>query len=296
MATGALASREALQGVLAAAENATSHSEEPIEIIDPHAPETSATGDHPHVRYLQLRIAGVEAVAELAAKGLIVPMDGEIRQSGEFPFRYRLQQGSQTTTGTVRTAVRVPALAGAYRLPHNLLNDPPWFLDVDLFLDDLTDLELSDQLVQILREAFQAFRHGLFLACAGLLGAVSEGAWYAVAEGLAGEKGALRKALDGDRTAHVQKLLADEFRQSPRAGTTPDDLLSHASLLRDIRNFGVHPRGNPVEDLSDYLTEEACALLILNTHRYLQKLAAASARLDPEDTGRPLVEEPSDGG
>lgn len=276
VATGAVVSRGALQDALAAAEGATSHSEEPIEIIDAQSPETSATDDHPHVSYLRFRIAGVEAVAELAAGGLIVPMDGDFRQSGEFRFRYRCQQGSQTSTGTAQTDARVPALAGSYRLPHNLLASPPWFLDVDLFLDGVADLELSDQLVQILRESFQAFRHGLFLACASLLGAVSEGAWYAVAERVAGEKGALRKALDGDRTAHVQKLLADEFRQLPRVGTTPDDLLAHAAVLRDIRNFGVHPRESPSEDLSGYLTEEACALLILDMHRYLQKLGAAA--------------------
>lgn len=283
MAAGDIVTVPALQDLLPAAKDARpSNDLLVIEILTPRVPESAVVERHSQFRYVRLRVAGAEAIAELAAAGLIIAMDADLRASGPFTFRYRVHEGSQTRTGTVRTSIRTPALAGSYRLPHKLLGRQSWFLDADIFLDGISELDLSDQLRRILTEALAAFRYGMFLACASLLGAVSEGAWYAVAERVAGEKGALRKAVDGDRTAQVQKLLADEFRQLPAVGTTPDDLLAHAAVLRDIRNFGVHPRENPSEDLSGYLTEEACALLILNTHRYLQKLASTAARLDPE--------------
>ena len=279
LSTGDVVDRRTLQDALASAEGAQSQSDTLIEIVTPEAPADSVSDDHPQIRYLRFRVAAVEATAELAAHGLLVAIDGEFRPSGHFTFKHQTREGSTTRTGTIHAELRLPALATAYRLSHNLLEKPPWFLDVDLFVADLTELPLSEQLRQILSEAFKAYRNGLFLACASLIGAVSEGAWYALAEPISGETGKLRQALDGDRTAHVQKLLADEFRSVSRAGTGPEEVLAHASVLREIRNFGVHPRENPSDDLTGFFSEEACALLILNTHRYLVKLANLAARV-----------------
>jgi len=46
----------------------------------------------------------------------------------------------------------------------------------------------------------QAYRRGLYLACASLLGALSEGAWYSLGERLRGVSGKLDDALDKDAT------------------------------------------------------------------------------------------------
>lgn len=279
LCNGIVVDRGVLQDVLATAEGTQPGTDNLIDILTPHSPAQSVDEKLPFIRYLRFRVAGVEAVAELAARGLIVAIGGELRLTGQFTFKHRTVEGSTTRTGSVRTELQLPALAGAYRLPHSLLGSPPWFLDVDLFTEGLDDLPLSEHLRNILGEAFTAYRNGLFLACASLLGAVSEGVWYALAEGVAAEGGKLRQALEQDRTANVQKLFAEQLRRVPRTGTVPNELLAHASMLREIRNFGVHPRQNPPDDLTGFFTEEACALLILNTHRYLTRLADLASRL-----------------
>jgi len=55
----------------------------------------------------------------------------------------------------------------------------------------------------------------------------------------------------------------------------PDELLATASLLRELRNYGVHPL-KVRDDLERYFNEEACGLLLLRTHNYLVNLAAAA--------------------
>lgn len=148
---------------------------------------------------------------------------------------------------------------------------------MDLFLDGLEDLGLTDQTRQIADETLQAYRRGLYIGSASLLGALSEGAWYSLGERLRGVSGKLDEALDKDATAVVQKQLADRMRDAV-TGTAPDEVFSQATLLRELRNFGVHPRVAPRADLMEYFTEEGCGLLIMTTRRYLQKLSDIARR------------------
>ena len=76
----------------------------------------------------------------------------------------------------------------------------------------------------------------------------------------------------------VQRLLAQRLRISPHMGAIIDELVSHGSFLRDLRNYGVHPRGERSDDLEALFTEEACGLLIMSTRRYLLRLQEAVQR------------------
>jgi hypothetical protein len=98
--------------------------------------------------------------------------------------------------------------------------------------------------------------------------------WYAAAERL-GNPGRLEEEVRNERTARVQVLVAGIFRDR-RAGapTMPDELLANAALLRELRNYGVHPV-KVRNDLERYFNEEECGLLLLRTHNYLVRLAAA---------------------
>lgn len=183
----------------------------------------------------------------------------------------------QGTSSGVHLELYLPTLEPAYRLPHRLRGRETSLFDADLFLDDLEDLDLTTQTRQIAEEALQAYRRGLYIACASLLGALSEGAWYSLGERIRGVSGKLDDALDKDATAAVQKQLADRMREAVK-GTTADELMSQATLLRELRNFGVHPRVAPRADLMEYFTEEGCGLLIMTTRRYLQKLSDVARR------------------
>ena len=84
-------------------------------------------------------------------------------------------------------------------------------------------------MTRCIAEALAAYRHGLFLACANLLGAASEAAWYASGERLRELDPQLDKAIDDDRTAKVIDRVAEVLRQRRPLRTVADDLGSTAA-------------------------------------------------------------------
>lgn len=51
--------------------------------------------------------------------------------------------------------------------------------------------------------------------------------------------------------------------------------------MRDIRNYGVHPRQVTDGDIEVYFTEDKCGLLFLEAHRHLKHLAELTAQALP---------------
>src|SRR5690348_16538342 len=86
-----------------------------------------------------------------------------------------------------------------------------------------------------------AARRGLYLSAVNLLGAVSEAAWYSIGEAIRDRNAELAQALDENRTAQVQRLVATQLESVRRQRTTVTELRAHAAYLRDLRNYGVHP-------------------------------------------------------
>jgi len=111
-----------------------------------------------------------------------------------------------------------------------------------------------------------------YMACTALLGVVNEAAWYKAAERIGTP--ALAKLIEDGATAKLQARVADFLRGVKRIGTVPDELLAHAAVLRDLRNYGVHPT-TVRDDLERYFTEDTCALLIVETHYHPATLAGA---------------------
>ncbi len=91
----------------------------------------------------------------------------------------------------------------------------PSLLDFDEFAHDLEPLDLPPAVLKALNEALRAFRAGLYLACLGLVGLVSEAASLVMARGLAKFAPDLATKLDVDRTAlaQTQRALFDEVRK-----------------------------------------------------------------------------------
>lgn len=248
-----------------------------VQFLKDPAPELvdSAT---PVVQFLRARIAGMFAIGELAAAVVIEPALPPPSGEESTHFRWLNEQtiriGIKHPHGgyAVDVILTRPALEQAYHRPSE---GGAWYRDPNLFLEDLSGLGLDERAERALRESIRAFNRGLYLAAISLLGVVSEAAWYAAAGQLATHGGRLEDEIRNERTAKVQTLVAGILRDRQAGSRTmPDELLANASLLRELRNYGVHPV-NVRDDLERYLNEEECGLLLLRTHNYLVRLSAA---------------------
>jgi hypothetical protein len=86
----------------------------------------------------------------------------------------------------------------------------------------------------------------------------------------------LTEALANHRTGEIQRLVAKVFVDNRgRARSMTNELVSHASYLRDLRNYGVHPHADQEPGQSHAFTETGCLLLVIEAHRYLARLREA---------------------
>lgn len=238
--------------------------------------------EHPLIRKRRNYIAAVSAIADLEIAGVISPhqrLDGGGGWDGRFEslrtvsFRRRGGSGSVQLTG-----LPIPEPQGvAYRLHRAHLGDPEQahVLDPDLLLEGL---ELPGRVSRVAREASDAFRRGLPLAAANLLGAVVEGAWMTAARTLAPHAEQIRKALAREpfpMVADVQGRTVDALRhtQAKRA----DDLATTAALIRDIRNYAIHTDVEHDPDLDGWLQETGVITLFGSVRRHLRLLEDAMA-------------------
>lgn len=163
-------------------------------------------------------------------------------------------------------------LGGAYQLV-----DPAGdgrIREPNLFLDGLDELGLDARARLCLEEALLCYRRRLFLSCVNLLGAVNEAAWYAAGEKHPDPDSGLQQALANDRTADVLKRvtawLKDGARDSDKVRI--DEMHAHAGVMREIRNYGVHPRSMASSDLEEFFTENASGQLLARSRFYLLRL------------------------
>ena len=234
----------------------------------------------PIIAAYRLALAAAEAVQDLVSQGILVPVAEPPRHEDSNPIvggdaiRIPYQFGSVGTSVAIRS--RLGQFSLAYRLAPRFVGQE-WFFEPDIFTANLETLALDRRTRRCILEALAAYRQGLHLATASLLGAASEGAWYAAGEKLRHLDNQLDKALDEDRTAKVVNRVAELLRRVPPRGEA-DELVSQASLMRQLRNYGVHPRGNETDYLERYFNESGAGLLLLETYSYLQRLDAAVER------------------
>jgi hypothetical protein len=122
-----------------------------------------------------------------------------------------------------------------------------------------------------------SFRQGRFLASVDLLAASSESAWFGlgrIAAKYDGKLAALVAKGEGaleviDRPTNVMatsKILSSGAR---------NDLRAQAARFRDLRNYGLHPVGDPDVDREDAFTEAGSAVLFMTARRYFTQLEQA---------------------
>lgn len=236
--------------------------------------------NHLVIRWTRAARAGAEAVVELESQGTLVEVSLPGGQPGHplvgntvgIPVQVRNHSSG------IRVETFLPTFADGYRLaPRFRTADVPWFADPDIFIEDLDVLQLDVRTRRAVAEALESFRRGLHLAAANLLGAASEGAWFQAAERLAPFDRKVSKALEDDsQAAQVQERVVEVLRRAKTIKATEVAALhSQAELLRQLRNYGAHPRSTETEHLERYFSESAIGLLLLETHSYLTRLGEA---------------------
>jgi hypothetical protein len=236
------------------------------------------TAEHPVAATIRADITAREALAELAADGMLIAA-GQAALPGTpaLTLTYHLPSSS----AGVRIGVHRPAvLSDVVQLPHRLRQQGLWGIEPDIFIADLGPLGLDPRTERSLREAIESYRRGVFLAAASQLGAGVEGAWYAAGQRLRSAAPAVDQFVDSDRTAQLQSAVTDALRDSLPGNRRweADSLSQFARLMRDIRNYGVHPRHLSDGDIEIYFEEDKCGLLFLEAHRHLKRLAQTTAQ------------------
>lgn len=248
--------------------------------------------DVPQLARQRIESAVRRALAELQAEGVILPVDNPDAHA-------QVRVSSRDMSGGFYAPLVVVAAASAYQLTSPVPDGAAGLLDSDVYTADLVDLARSAG-QRCIAEAFRAHRRGLHLAALNMLGAASEAAWYTLGERLRGQSLPLAKALDADtRTATVISAVHDLLGPMKLPGGSRvnlDELRAHATYLRDLRNYGLHPRGRVSDDLEHHFTEHAAALTFMTSHRYFMRLAAIADALpavtptadaDAEAAGQP---------
>jgi hypothetical protein len=242
-----------------------------IEIAPNSDIKATLSASDPLIASQRLKLATRIAIAELAIEGLIIEIKGPQNEYTQVPVR----QGSQS--GGARVAIGNPELGSGYQLARRFSSDILPILDPDIFTADLSALMLDDRMKLCIEEALKAHRHGLYLSCVNLLGSVSEGAWWLLAERLRGRSKDLDEAIDDDRTgvAQIIKLASEEISKMKGKKTISAELFAHATYIRELRNYGAHPRAaDPKASHEHAFTEAGCSVLLLSTHHYLERLGS----------------------
>jgi hypothetical protein len=236
------------------------------------------TAEHPVAAAIRADVTAREALAELAADGMLIAAGtAPLRGNPALTLTYNLPGYSSG----VRIEVHRPAvLSDVVQLPHRLRQHGLWGIEPDIFIADLAPLGLDPRTQRSLREAIESYRRGVFLAAASQLGAAVEGAWYAAGQCLRSAAPAVDQLVDGDRTAQLQSAVTDALRNSLPGNRKweTDSLSQFARLMRDIRNYGVHPRQLTDGDIEIYFEEDKCGLLFLEAHRHLKRLAEVTGQ------------------
>ncbi|MFC9356456.1 hypothetical protein ACFTZB_07710 [Rhodococcus sp. NPDC057014] len=234
------------------------------------------------VKYAKVLHATRLAIARLGAQGLIVAVNQSPPQS-EYMLNCKFSSGSSmySTSGPMMIPIGQVQIPSSFRLTPGMsaVGHVP-LLTVEKWESDIEPL-LNDRLRRILGECLDAARRGSYLSSVTLLGAVMEGAWYAVGEALRSHDAKLGAALDADRTAQVQALVSELLARGPRMKTLADDLQSFAGYVRLVRNYGIHPMAGDDAAAEDAFTEPGNFSLVQRAHSHLVSLLASARKIDP---------------
>ncbi|MEE1652236.1 hypothetical protein V1260_15770 [Brachybacterium sp. J144] len=122
---------------------------------------------------------------------------------------------------------------------------------------------------------------GLFIAAVDLLGAASEAAWFGLGTRVSDDGQLADLIARGQNAAAVIDRTAEAIRRGKAwESRSLNDLRAQAAHLRDLRNYGLHPTGEPDEDREPAFTEAGCAVLYMRAPRYFRQLDQIRTKLE----------------
>lgn len=228
----------------------------------------------PSVRYQRYGLAAGLGAAELESLGFLMqvadfqsPLSNPI-VAGRITVGYEYRGRG----AGVHIETHLPSLPSGYRVAPRYRDEAKeWFFDPDIFVSDLASLDLAERTKRCLREAIDCHRSGQYLACANLLGAASEGAWFSAAGKLVAVEPTLEKKIDNKNLKPLISSVVEVLNRTGGKDATPG-LQAQAEVLRRLRNYGTHPRDEASTHVERYLGESGTGALLMQTHSYLVAL------------------------
>lgn len=226
--------------------------------------------------------AAKEALAQLWSQGVIIPVAGGHHGVPRAHVEVRWQgNGGSVEYENVAPVFNVGN--NRWRLADPDPAHPREVLTAEDFTEGLADV-LGERGLRCLREAHVCWRRGLYLAAGNLIATASEAAWYtltaALAEGDTRMRGSLEEAERGALGKAIE-TVSDRLRVvlgHPLKGRVTETKAT-AYQLRDVRNYGLHPRSEHDSDREAYFTEAGAAMLVLASRRYFEHLAGFLAEV-----------------
>jgi hypothetical protein len=239
--------------------------------------------NEPVVLNVRLLTAIREALARASADGVIVTVEGTIY--GERPLSINVDQhfGNSSSGGSIQVPTRSPVFGvdgsnARWRLLRDTSHTTVLLAREDLASSFADLLGLRGQ--EVLQEALACFRRGRYLAATDLLAAASEAAWFTIASHVVDDDKLSAAVTRGDSAATVISKTADAIlRARALNAQVLNDVRAQAAHLRDLRNYGVHPVGDPDAHREDAFTEAGCSILFMRAGRYFKMLDDARLAL-----------------
>lgn len=235
-----------------------------------------ATGARMRWPLIEARYATYEAAWRLIGLGLAVPT-GQIESRDSKSEDLFEEQDRHERHDLAHLEVAAPA---GLRLSSSARS---WLADGTLSIRSPTlyieDLTAGLAVKRCLREAVEAYRRGLFVACVILLGVAAEGAWVEV--GRRSRDPALIEVVESDRgfVAKMTEVLGRVARKDvrKRTGRYPDWIELFGRIYADLRNYAAH------SDLQEVAVDSAlAATLLLQMRDYLRAIYALAPQAKRE--------------
>jgi hypothetical protein len=243
------------------------------------------SGDELPLVRVRIRHAVREALAHLVREGVVMATTGSIYADATNSIQIKLAHSNGSSEGSLSFPSPLPELGATGSACRWRLTDeassPRQRLARTELADGLDDL-LGVRGIEVLREALACFRQGRFLAAVDLLAAASEAAWFGVGSAAAGNDTKLDSLVArGEMVSDViERTTAIMASLKVVSQATRMDLRAQAARFRDLRNYGLHPVGDPDADREEAFSEPGSAVLFMTARRYFVQLNEARVELN----------------
>jgi len=156
---------------------------------------------HKAAKFLSLKLAGAYALWELISTGFLMPAGDICEESPTIQYTTVLPGTGGHSGGWDFDRLKFSYPIRIYR-PVEVAKKSV-FTDGDLYLEELSLVDLHPGIEEALREAVRCFRYDLFTGTVAMLGAASEGVWFELGRALlnacpnSSKSRKIEKALDG---------------------------------------------------------------------------------------------------